>query len=115
DGPIGLEVTATAFARAGDPFVFVRFEIENTSGDALAGLYPGIFADWDLSFTLLDLACLDEATQLLYAWDPAMSNPYNYGQMAIDTPSMDVDVTGTDYHALPGDDVLYDGLTSLQP
>ena len=116
-GPLGLAVTATAFARMGDPFVFVRFEIENASGTDLSGLHPGIFADWDLDagISWFNMACFDKATRLLYAWDISGLNPNHYGQLTIDPPDEDHAVTGTSYDVLPGDSILYRGLTRMEP
>ncbi|MDX1420540.1 MAG: hypothetical protein R3181_11285 [Rubricoccaceae bacterium] len=114
DGPIGLTVTTTAFARMGEPFVYLAFEIDNTSGEDLAGLYPGILADWDVTSPECgDHACLDDDTQLVYESGCSLINPNYYGQMALDTPWQDVTVTGFRHDVLPGDDFLFGSLSSI--
>ncbi len=44
---LGVMVTQRSYSRAGDPFVIVDLEVENTSSSTLEDVYVGIFADWD--------------------------------------------------------------------
>jgi len=116
--PIGLEVTQRSYSStmAGyQGFVVVEFEITNTSGGDLTGLYPGIFADWDISTSATtDFAGFDEGTNLLYAYDDSgVVTPY-YGVAALDRDV--VEVSGVFYDALGSaeqDADIYTYLTTI--
>ncbi|MDX1421114.1 MAG: T9SS type A sorting domain-containing protein [Rubricoccaceae bacterium] len=117
-GPLAIDVTAEAYAGSGDPYVINDFLVQNSSGGDLNGVSIGIFADFDVSSANFaqNLCDYDDSTQLLYCWDPTGDNTNYYGIAAIDYDDMDGDVTvtGVSYDALPGDAILYGGLTVIQ-
>jgi hypothetical protein len=114
--PPGLTVTQFSYSRVdnAEPFVFVEFTLENTSGEALSGLHAGVFADWNVGASDANLCAYDDGTQLLYVWDATGASDDYFGVVAVNEP-MDVTVTGISYDARPGDASLYDGLTVAQP
>ncbi len=50
--PIGVEITQETFGydiASSDDFVIIKYEFTNTSGQAISGMYAGLFLDWDLA------------------------------------------------------------------
>ena len=116
--PIGLEVTQRSYSStmAGyQGFVVVEFEVRNTSGEDLTGLYPGVFADWDVSASATnDFGGFDEETNLLYIYDDAGAVSTYFGVAALDRD--EVEVSGVFYDALGSaeqDEDIYTYLTTL--
>ncbi len=116
--PIGLEVTQRSYSStmAGrQGFVIVEFEVRNTSGGDLTGLYPGVFADWDVSTSATaDFGGFDEETNLLYAYDDTGAVSTYFGVAALDRD--DVVVSGVFYDALGSaeqDADIYTYLTTI--
>ncbi len=112
--PIGVEVTQQSYSATGDAFVIMDFNVENTSGSDLTGIYLGVFADWDAGDFTQNVGGYDENTQLLYVSDASNTSTNYFGVAALDRFE-DVDVSGVFYEALPGDDVLYLALTNISP
>ena len=114
--PIGLEVTQRSYSADGDPFVILEFEIANTSGGDLTGLYPGIFADWDVGGAVFEenLGGYDEATGLQYVWDPTGATDNYFGVTSLG----DATVSGVVFDALGGTETdveIYQFLTTILP
>ncbi len=72
---VGCRVTLTMYQFSDAEFqdlVFPVYEITNTSGRDIDGLYLGIYLDWDLSeFGADDLLRIDQSSKFAYAYDPA--------------------------------------------
>src|SRR5690606_34816692 len=73
DGPIGADVSLNAYTVPDAAFVIIDAEVTNSSGGNLAGVYIGIFQDWDVGYDEVnfpnefddDLACFDDDSNLL--------------------------------------------------
>ncbi len=113
--PIGVEVSQYSYSGAGDDYVTVEFTVTNTSGGDLADLYMGIFADWDVGNFEQNLGGYDAETRTLYVNDDSETSTNYFGQVAIGNDTDDIPVSGVFYDALPGDDLLYQGLTTISP
>ncbi len=113
--PIGLITTQFSFSDANDDYVPVEFTVTNISGEDLADLYVGVFADWDISpDALQDLGGYDDLSRLLYVYDGSNSSSNYFGVAALGSDD-DVSVSGVFFDALPGDATLYEALTTIAP
>jgi hypothetical protein len=89
--PLGVRVDMHSLAYAVAPyedFVYVGYEIHNTSAAAFADLWVGLFLDWDIDANAYDQnqAAWDATRRLGYAWnstDPALPH---VGVMALSGP-----------------------------
>jgi hypothetical protein len=76
---LGLQVKQSTYAFTTPPdsdYILLRYEIKNTTGTALSGVYVGIFADWDMMPNInSNKAVFEAARSLGYAWDTTASNP----------------------------------------
>ena len=112
--PIGVTVSQYSYSNSGDDFVTMEFTVANTSGGNLEDIYVGVFMDWDVgtgNAFQQNLGGYDEENRLLYIFDDSQTVTSYYGQVALgDDP-----VSGVFYDALPGDDVLYQALTTIAP
>ncbi len=115
--PIGLEVEQYSYSSSDDDmngFVVVEFEITNTSGSDLTGLYPGIFADWDAGAAVENLGGYDEDTRLLYVYDAASgtADPNYYGVAALDD-NVSGYILDAGFGFNPTEENLYEALTTV--
>jgi len=82
--PLGLAISQHTFAftdTAHDDYVIFQFEVENISGQAIADLYAGLFADWDIfagNFNR-NLALFDRSNSMVYAKDAQGIDSRHYG------------------------------------
>jgi hypothetical protein len=86
DGPIGVTVAERSYSAEGAPnndFVVFSFEVTNTSGADLHGIYVGIWADFDVGNFTWNLGNYDEGTRLLYFWDTTDRDTDYFGLSAI--------------------------------
>lgn len=84
--PIGIEVTQRSFSSTSagiEDYVLIEFQLTNTSGGALTGLYAGLFADYDVGDFTMNLGDYDAATQLVHVWDNTATNTNWYGTVAL--------------------------------
>ncbi len=118
--PIGLDVTQRSYSDEGDAFVVVEFEITNTSGADLTGIYPGLFADWDIGGATgfgVNLGGYDEETRLLYTFDDSGNSDNYFGLAALGSDD-DAPVSGVAYDGLGGPETdadIYGFLTNIFP
>ncbi len=112
---VAVELRSIAFSTPGsDDFVYLGYDIENTSGADFNGLWVGLFFDWDIDADHFgtNRAAWDPSRRLGYAWDnndPSL--PY-VGVMALSGPQVG-------YSAIRNDGVgqsvnIYDGFTKSE-
>ena len=94
--------------------MIVEFDVLNTSGADLSEVYLGLFADWDVGDFEQNLGAYNEGGQVLYVWDGSEQSTNYFGVTALNGED-GVDVSGVFYDALPGDDLLYTGLSNVTP
>lgn len=105
------------YATATPDFVVLHYAITNTGTTALNGVYPGIFADWDVGGAVYaqNLAAFDATTQTIYAWDPTFTSPNYYGVSSLSqaTTGWRYDMPYPPASGQPQDEAqFYTGLTS---
>lgn len=83
--PLGLRVTQWSASQHGDAFVALVYDVEATRGP-LAGIYIGLFADFDVGSALQNRGGYDSATQTVYTYDTSGTNPNYYGITALAGP-----------------------------
>ncbi|MES2418450.1 MAG: S8 family serine peptidase [Bacteroidota bacterium] len=69
--PIGLKVKSNMLAysdKPDDKYVIIAYEIFNTSGNPLKGIYTGMFTDWDLDESSANATQYDAGTKTGYAY-----------------------------------------------
>ena len=72
-----VELTAYASTAAGfQEYVVLDYEVTNTTGSTLNGIYVGNFTDWDVDTAVNNQACFDDGTQTLYVFAEGTSNAY---------------------------------------
>ncbi|MDW3649630.1 MAG: S8 family serine peptidase [Bacteroidia bacterium] len=82
--PLGLAISQHTYAfsdTAHDDYVIFQFEVENISGQMIADLYAGLFADWDIfagNFNR-NFALFDRSNTMVYAKDAQGIDPRHYG------------------------------------
>lgn len=77
--PITVHHQAFAWTTAGNrKYVIVQYTISNTGTSALANMYAGIFADWDIDATTFgsNRASFDAANRMGYAYYTGASSTY---------------------------------------
>jgi serine protease len=84
---VAIDMYSYAFTSPADSdYVILRYDIKNTSGAQITGLYVGLFFDWDM---LPDYATnrtdFDPSRSLGYAWDTVPANPVYCGARALDS------------------------------
>ncbi len=76
---LGVEVKQYSYAFTTPPdsdYILIRYDIKNTSGATLNGVYAGVFVDWDMQPNLLNnKAVFERGRSFGYAWDTTASNP----------------------------------------
>ncbi|MEL6252772.1 MAG: S8 family serine peptidase [Bacteroidota bacterium] len=82
--PLGLAISQHIYAfhdTAHDDYVIFQFEVENISGQPIADLYAGLFADWDIFAGNYNrnFALFDRVNTLVYAKDAQGIDPRHYG------------------------------------
>jgi hypothetical protein len=117
DTPLGVRVDlrSVAFSAPGhDDFLFLGYDIQNTSGGDFTGLWVGLFFDWDIDAARngSNRADWDASRRLGYAWDNTDSSLPHVGVMALTGPQVG-------YSAIRNDGVgqnvnIYDGFTKSE-
>jgi len=84
---VAIDMYSYAFTSQLDSdYVILRYDIRNTSGVQINGLYAGLFFDWDM---LPDYSTnrtdYDPSRSLGYAWDTIPANPVYSGTRALDS------------------------------
>lgn len=77
--PIGVEVLHNAWAWTSTPdrkYIMVRYQIINTSGAEISGLYAGIFSDWDIMDFNKNKPGYDANTRMGYCYSTEQSGLY---------------------------------------
>jgi hypothetical protein len=85
--PIGVRITQRSHSKSTDPHrqtVILDYEILNTSGSEISGIYIGLAADFDVGDAPLNLPGYDVARGLVYTYQAVnMSNPFLYGMLPL--------------------------------
>lgn len=50
--PYYLDVKQTSYSRTGDNYMFIVYDVTNNTASAKNGIHVGMFADWDVGYTL---------------------------------------------------------------
>lgn len=77
-----VSVELNAYYDSANPDVVVYiYAITNTGSTDIPAAYPGIFMDWDVGGAVYasNLAAVDDASELLYVWDPTGATANYFG------------------------------------
>jgi hypothetical protein len=86
---VSVDMYSYAFTTPADSdYVILRYDIKNTSGLQMNGLYVGLFFDWDmLPNYATNRTDFDPSRSLGYAWDTVPINSIYCGASALDSAS----------------------------
>ena len=115
--PLGVRVDLHSRAFAASPnndFVFVGYEVTNTSPGTFTGLRLGLFLDWDIDETGYDQnqAAFDAERRLGYAWNSASPGLPYVGVMTLGGPFPTYSAVRNDGTGQPVN--IYNGLTKSE-
>lgn len=84
--PYYLDVKQTSYSRTGDNFMFIVYDITNNTATAKNGIHVGMFADWDVGYSLYvqNRGGMDIPRNMTYQYlfnNPA--DPNYYGLVAL--------------------------------
>ncbi|MEP0547887.1 MAG: PA domain-containing protein [Rhodothermales bacterium] len=102
-------VVASAYTREGDAFIVLDLGVTNTTDGDLAGIYVGLFADWEVGDAGQNLGGFDASTNLLYVYDDSGTSENYFGVAALDVDGVSGWTLATDEDAT--DPSLFAGLT----
>ncbi len=109
--PINISILQESFAdttRSRQNFVIFQYQIKNENSFPLAGLFAGLFFDWDISTDFMDDAAFDAERRMGYAVDE-MDAPQHIA--ATKVLSNNVNFA---YRSIHNPDELYDNFTDSE-
>ncbi|MDP2207837.1 MAG: LamG-like jellyroll fold domain-containing protein [Bacteroidota bacterium] len=88
--PIGVNIIQRSHSKSTNPdrnYVILEYEIVNTSGTDITGIYVGLAADFDVGGVYNNLTGYDASRELTYTYEyGGTTNPYYYGITALGAP-----------------------------
>lgn len=99
ENPIGLSVTQCSYSWENPPddnYVIIEYEVENSSGSFLFGIYIGLYMDWDIGQITDNVTGYDFQTRCGYFWNET-SKYYGICLLSPDEPTSYRAILNTEY------------------
>lgn len=80
----GVEVEQKTYAKIGDPYIYVVYNVKNTSNINIEDFYIGMFLDWDIGNLRKNAGGYEAELNLIYQFDVDLVDPNFYGVIALD-------------------------------
>lgn len=76
--PSGLKIAQQTSTRLNDDYVFVTYNVFNSTSETIDNVFVGIFADWDIESYDTNLGGVDSTNKIIYQYQQNASLDNNY-------------------------------------